>query len=36
MKQRWFSGIDWELVKSKSISAPWIPEVKGRIDTSYF
>eukprot|EP00357_Protocruzia_adherens_P030009 CAMPEP_0115017188 /NCGR_PEP_ID=MMETSP0216-20121206/27948_1 /TAXON_ID=223996 /ORGANISM="Protocruzia adherens, Strain Boccale" /LENGTH=150 /DNA_ID=CAMNT_0002387917 /DNA_START=778 /DNA_END=1231 /DNA_ORIENTATION=+ len=27
-KHKWFKGVDWEIVKSRGIPPPWIPNVK--------
>ena len=30
----WFSSIDWDLLLAKEITPPYIPPVKGKLDTS--
>ena len=34
--QRWFRGVDWQMVESRHVPAPWKPNVRGDIDTHYF
>ena len=35
-KHRFFQGIDWELMKTREVKAPFIPEIDGEIDLKYF
>mmetsp|Transcript_60290 Transcript_60290/g.68704 ORF Transcript_60290/g.68704 Transcript_60290/m.68704 type:complete len:323 (+) Transcript_60290:318-1286(+) len=35
-KHKWFKGVDWEIVKSRGIPPPWIPNVKHPEDTHLF
>jgi hypothetical protein len=35
-KHEFFSGIDWEKLKSKMVKAPYRPVLKNEYDTSHF
>lgn len=35
-KHKWFRGVDWEIVFSRDIPAPWIPVLKNEEDCSWF
>lgn len=35
-KHKWFDGFNWEGLRNGSLTAPWLPKVKGPEDTSNF
>lgn len=36
MHTDWFEGVEWEFVKLKRVSPPWVPELEDSEDISYF
>lgn len=36
MKQKWFSGFDWESLLKRELEPPFVPEVKDPLDSSNF
>jgi serine/threonine protein kinase len=33
---KWFRGVDFDIVMSRKIPSPWVPKMKGNMDTQYF
>ena len=36
LRQEWFASIDFDKLRQKQLPAPWIPQLKGDLDTSHF
>ena len=36
MEHKWFSDVDWELIRNKTHQSPYVPELDSEIDTKYF
>jgi hypothetical protein len=35
-QQKWFNNFDFDLMLSRGMTAPWVPQIKGALDTSNF
>ena len=36
MNADWFDGVEWDFVKLKRVSPPWVPELEHGLDIQYF
>ena len=32
----WFSSLDWEKLNNREVKAPWVPNIKNPLDSTYF
>jgi len=35
-EQKWFRGVDWNIVNARKIPAPWVPQLTSDIDSQFF
>jgi len=35
-EQKWFRGVDWNIVNARKIPVPWVPQLSSDIDSQFF